>query len=167
MSWNGFVHRMGCSAEFCVAGPKGLQRGHLSCACQLSVYIPGQKYLSRRWSWMCSGPKQPFALWAASAMSNPWSVGMHSVLDTWSLAFVLTFHSLPSAIIKSVEHWVAQCFSAGVSPAESPRRWRTIGWKKISFMNCRSRGCFGFSDSEILRMSLMIPLLASQSVRTV
>jgi len=170
MSWNGFVRRMGCE-QSCVSGLQkicsvGIRAGPVDCQCTYRArnicpvgvvgYVLGRNSHLRR-----------LAMWVASAMSNPWSVGMHSVLDTRSLAFVLTFQSLPSAIMKSVDRWVARRLSAGVSPAESPRRWRTMGWKKMSFMNWRSRGCFWLGDSETLKISLTIPLLASQSARMV
>ena len=100
-----------------MAVPNYLHLGHSSCALRQSVSIPGQKYRSRKWSWMCSGPKHPFAICVSRAWEKPSVAGIHSVFATLSLAFELIFHNLLSMIVNPEAWCVAFLHAAGVDPA--------------------------------------------------
>ena len=51
---------------------------------------------------MCSGLKHLFDIYIYRACLNSSRAGIHSVFETLSVAFELTFHSVSSSIVKPI-----------------------------------------------------------------
>src|SRR6266481_6221065 len=112
---------MGLSRELMYCGPKFLQREHSATTALLTLSIPGQNHLSCNLRRVWSHLKWPFCLWVFATSLNPSALGTHSTFSTWSFAFVLMCHSLPSWIVKLSARCLALCraLMSGMSPLVS------------------------------------------------
>src|SRR6266481_2378714 len=158
---------MGLSRELMYCGPKFLQREHSATTALLSLSIPGQNHLSCNLRHVWSHPKWPFCSWVFAASLNPSALGTHSTFATWSFAFVLMHHSLPSWIIKLSARCLAlrRVLMSSMSPlvsasmtslshGSSENSWHNLVCSSVSIVTVT---CI---------MSLTMPDAASQSGRT-
>src|SRR6266481_4803055 len=147
--------------------PKFLHRVHSAIASLLSRSIPGQNHLS--WSLSCiwSHPKCPFSSCIFIARLKPFVCETHSTCVTRSFAFVHICQSLPFSIAKlralCLALWWVQMSGMSLFVSAS-----TMSLSHGSSVNCSCRLSNSSACPDVVTciMSLLIPLLASQSGQT-